>query len=315
MPLLLPSIRSEIGLREELFARIQETEPPPHFAGDPARKWLYASALQKSVRRGMTSCALKFAVQLHSVDPTYVWRRLCVIALEDVGLGNPLAAALTLEANRSFVFRQRLGELRTLAAVVTGLCEGVKSRALCDSLVIRGQQPLPTKSRAFKAHTAIHEAPWLLRYLASRGFSHAGLGMEVLPVWELLRDSKVVVQQNEPDDLGNELIGDFPASAYCALYTAEGKRAAAYLARCVPFRDRFTAKQVAVGIWLVESAYLDRHLLSSEIASLDLKAALRDLQSVEITDTSVSSELTQLVREHRPLLNRVREKILGSHFG
>ena len=33
MPLSVPSIRSELGLREELFARVQETEPPVAFVG------------------------------------------------------------------------------------------------------------------------------------------------------------------------------------------------------------------------------------------------------------------------------------------
>src|SRR6187200_1490436 len=101
MPLSIPSIRSEIGLREELFARVQETEPPPQFVGDPSRKWLYASALQKSVRRGMTHCAIRFAIQLHSIDEAYCWRRLAIIALEDIGFGDPLAAAVALEANRN----------------------------------------------------------------------------------------------------------------------------------------------------------------------------------------------------------------------
>jgi hypothetical protein len=125
----------------------------------------------------------------------------------------------------------------------------------------------------------------------------------------------VTIREHEPDDLGNELIGDFPAAAYCALYTGEGKRAAAYLARCIPFRDRYIAKQVAMGIWFVEAAHLDRTIGSLALARLELEATLLDWASVEITDTSVSSELCQLIRDHRPLLNHVRRKILGSHFG
>jgi hypothetical protein len=308
--LSIPSIRSEIGLREELFARVSETEAPPHFPGHPVQKWLYASALQKSIRRGHTHCAIRFAIQLHSLDEQYAWRRLAVIALEDIGFGDPLAVALTLEANRSHRFRQQLGERWVLATIVTSLAEAVKSRALCDALVIRGQGHQPPRSKAFKAHTAIHEAPWLVRYLATRGFGHADLGKFVLPVWELLKQSNVTVQTHEPDDLGNELIGDFPAAAYCALFTGEGKRAAAYLSRCVPFRDRFTAKQTAMAIWHAESAHLDRNIGSIELAALDLEAKLRDWLSVEISDTAQSSELLRLMREHRPLLNKVRERVL-----
>lgn len=118
-----------------------------------------------------------------------------------------------------------------------------------------------------------------------------------------------------PDDLGNELIKDFLAAGYCCLFTAEGKRAAAYLACCVPFRDRFTPKQVAMGVWFVEAAHLDRTIGSIELASLDLEAKLRDWRSVGITETEQSSELCRLIADHRPLLNHVRRKVLGSHFG
>jgi hypothetical protein len=309
MQLSVPAIRSEIGLREELFARVQETEPPPHFVGDPARKWLYASALQKCIRRGMTHCAIRFAIQLHSIDEAYCWRRLAIIALEDIGFGDALSAALALEANRNHRFRQQLGERWVLATVVTGLSEATKSRALCDAIVVRGQQSQPTRSKAFAAHTQLQAVPWLVSYLATRGFGHADLGQVVLPVWELLKHSNITVQTREPDDLGNELIRDFPAAAYCALFTGEGKRAAAYLSRCTPFRDRFTAAQVAMAIWHVEAAYLDRHIGSIELAGLDLDAKLRDWLSVAINDTWVSSELTQLVRWNRPLLNHARARV------
>jgi hypothetical protein len=306
----IPAIRSEIGLREELFARVSETEPPPHFVGDPARKWLYASALQKSVRRGMAHCAIRFALQLHSIDEQYCWRRLAVIALEDIGFGDPLATALTLEANRNRRFRQQLGERWVLATVVTGLSEATKSRSITDALICAGNPSNPSRSKAFAAHTKLQAAPWLVQYLVTRGFSHADLGKFVLPVWEMLRDADVGVREHEPDDLGNELIGDFPAAAYCALFTGEGKRAAAYLSRCMPFRDRFTAKQVAMGVWFVEAAHLDRNIGTIELAALELEAKLLDWQSVELGDTAQSSELLQLVRDHRPLLNRARERVL-----
>jgi replication-associated recombination protein RarA len=124
MPLSIPSISSEAGLREELYARALEIPEPQIFTADVSQKWRITSAMQKTIRRGHTHCAIRFATMLHSIDATYCWRRLCVVALEDC-FGDPLAVALALEANRSFRFRQQLGELRALAAVVTGLCDGV----------------------------------------------------------------------------------------------------------------------------------------------------------------------------------------------
>lgn len=284
--------------------------------------------MQKMIRRGMTHCAMRFAVQLHDVDAVYFWRRLAITALEDVGFGDPLACALALESNRSHRFRQQLGERHVLAAIVTSLAEATKSRALCDALVVRGNQP--TKSRAFRAHTQLQAVPWVVKFLATRGFSNADLGPQVLPVWDMVSPHwhmrakmnsgagqpppshlSVKVVEHEPDDLGNELIGEFPAAAYCALYTVEGKRAAAYLSRCVPFRDRYDAKQVAMAIWHVEGAFLDRTVGNVELAALSLEAKLRDWLSVGLSDTAKSVELQQLVTEYRPLLNRVRERVIG----
>ncbi len=183
MPLCIPSISGESALRTEIYARTLELpEPERWFARDNDHRWRLASALQKSVRRGHTHCATKFAAQLHSIDPVYAWRRLCVIALEDC-FGDPLAAALTLEANRSFRFRQQLGELKVLAAVTTGLAEGTKSRAICDSLVARGKEYQHPPAKLFKAHAKLQGLPWLLQYLTLHGLSHAQLGYEapVLP--------------------------------------------------------------------------------------------------------------------------------------
>ena len=84
------------------------------------RSQVAASLCLAEVRKTWTHALRdQFAAQLHSIDPVYAWRRLCVIALEDC-FGDPLAAALTLEANRSFRFRQQLGELKVLAAAQRG---------------------------------------------------------------------------------------------------------------------------------------------------------------------------------------------------
>lgn len=48
-----------------------------------------ASALQKSIRRCDEKQAMYWALELNDRYPLYVWRRLVVIACEDVGLANP----------------------------------------------------------------------------------------------------------------------------------------------------------------------------------------------------------------------------------
>ena len=53
------------------------------------------SALQKSIRRGNEIDASKFAYELFITSPELeekMWKRLLVISVEDIGLGNPNAS-------------------------------------------------------------------------------------------------------------------------------------------------------------------------------------------------------------------------------
>lgn len=62
------------------------------YAGDEV-----ISALQKSIRRGLEEQACKFAYELYISSPQLeekLWRRLLTISVEDIGMGNPMAAIL-----------------------------------------------------------------------------------------------------------------------------------------------------------------------------------------------------------------------------
>lgn len=55
------------------------------------------SALQKSIRRGLVDNALLLGWEMYITSPeleAMLWSRLCVISVEDVGLGNPAAPVL-----------------------------------------------------------------------------------------------------------------------------------------------------------------------------------------------------------------------------
>lgn len=307
MPPSIPSITSEAGLRQELAARVLEQPKPERFvAATNEHRWRLASALQKSVRRGHVHCAVRFATMLHGIEPQYFWRRAAIIALEDC-FGDALACALALEANRLFRFRQRLGELRTLAAVVTGLAEAVKSRALTDSLIARGQGYTHPPSRAFKAHGESYEAmPWLMRYLTLRGFAHAQLGYEVPHVWPFLDDATVMQRPRDPH--GDELIAGLPAASF-DMFTREGQASIRYLRACKPFRP-YTPQQIAVCLFYVEGGRLDRCLGSLQIGALDLAAKFTDYAAVGLT-TEQAVELKAVIGEKRELINCARKRVLG----
>lgn len=79
-----------LGLVDELRAFSSEAmgtqtilEPPRH------DRWLLRSALQKAVRRGQTDTALWVGDQLRALEPDYFWSALAVIAVEDIGFGDP----------------------------------------------------------------------------------------------------------------------------------------------------------------------------------------------------------------------------------
>jgi len=52
--------------------------------------WELLSALQKDIRRGNEGQALFWAVELESFNPHTLWKRLEVIASEDIGVANPV---------------------------------------------------------------------------------------------------------------------------------------------------------------------------------------------------------------------------------
>lgn len=98
-------------------------------------RWLLASNLQKAIRRGLTDAAKGTASKLLTVDPRYFWRRLLVIAYEDVGYGDiPLCHDLLKTFRREALCRD-LGPERVAQFFTHALATACKSRSLCDALV------------------------------------------------------------------------------------------------------------------------------------------------------------------------------------
>ena len=82
------------------------TRPIPHWSTDPfaAKTTLHGlasdevrSALHKHVRAGRVEQAIRSAIELARTDPEHeaeMWRRLQVLAAEDVGMGDPSAIVI-----------------------------------------------------------------------------------------------------------------------------------------------------------------------------------------------------------------------------
>ncbi|HYS89038.1 MAG TPA: hypothetical protein VEN78_29145, partial [Bradyrhizobium sp.] len=92
-------------------------------------RWIASSVLQKSIRRGDVELAQRAARTLHAFDRSAIWRRLVVIACEDVGVGDIDALLETFLAATSTDLRRQCGEASVLGAVVRRLAEAVKDRS------------------------------------------------------------------------------------------------------------------------------------------------------------------------------------------
>ena len=98
---------------------------------DKNAKWVLVSALQKSIRRGESYTACRCAFALMHIDSVYLWARLVVIALEDVGVCK--STAYVLLASQGVTWRKQYSTQDLLFFLVDSLCrEKGKTRALTD---------------------------------------------------------------------------------------------------------------------------------------------------------------------------------------
>ena len=98
-------------------------------------KWVASSALQKSIRRGDVVTAQRAALTLWNADPRSVWRRLIIIAMEDVGVGSADAVIETTRLASDPKLRGRQGgEVAAIIHVCQRLAESAKDR--CSDFLI-----------------------------------------------------------------------------------------------------------------------------------------------------------------------------------
>ena len=110
------------------------TEPAPTNPKMGAKgKWRVISALQKCIRRGDTTNAFRAAIAaFNGGEDGYMWHRLRVIVLEDIGIANLPLAGLVLSVSGKTKWRAKNGGLYFTLAVVEAMCLTVKDRTLCD---------------------------------------------------------------------------------------------------------------------------------------------------------------------------------------
>ena len=95
------------------------------------------SALQKSTRRGMVDNVLLLGWEMYVTSPeleAILWSRLCVMAVEDIGLGNPHAPVLveTLYIQHLRYPRPEHDRFLFAAHAIRVLASGLKDRTTDD---------------------------------------------------------------------------------------------------------------------------------------------------------------------------------------
>lgn len=136
-PLILDQLRTDLA--KELSSRQSSIPTQEPLAIDP---WLAMSLLQKAVRRGKEEWALGAAAALLAVSPERLWRRLCVIAFEDIGLADIQLVGLVVSIQNGKTSRKHLGGEWVVAShLIQRMCQSPKCRAADDLLFIAEYHP------------------------------------------------------------------------------------------------------------------------------------------------------------------------------
>lgn len=117
------------GAYDELTREIADYRTP-ECVPVPADRWIVSSLLQKAIRRGEAPLAERAALSFLKAQSTGLFRRLMVIACEDVGAADPDAVVKTLLAAEFPQWRERSGgNARVAAYLARMLAEAPKDRS------------------------------------------------------------------------------------------------------------------------------------------------------------------------------------------
>jgi MgsA AAA+ ATPase C terminal len=104
--------------------------------------WIANSLMQKAIRRGDVEVAQRAALSFHALRGSAIWRRLMIIAFEDVGLGSCEAVVETVAACADPAFRKSTGgNVRTVLELSRRLAEAPKDRSADHLIAAAAEHP------------------------------------------------------------------------------------------------------------------------------------------------------------------------------
>jgi hypothetical protein len=133
----LDALRAEMqGMSQGLSS--WPSQSPKVIAANP---WIVSSLLQKSIRRGERQIAQRAAITLVNMRGAAIWRRLVVIAFEDVGVGSIDALTSTVAAASDATWRRACGgDICVAAFIADMLADKAKDRS-ADYLGVANEHP------------------------------------------------------------------------------------------------------------------------------------------------------------------------------
>ena len=117
--------------QNDLFEMVQMHQPKQANEPFPWDSYIAKSQMQKAIRRGDERRAWTAARVLLTSNERGFWKRLAIIALEDIGCANILLVAQILLVEKNRALRNRLGGPTLVgAALVDAMCTSPKAAQL-----------------------------------------------------------------------------------------------------------------------------------------------------------------------------------------
>jgi hypothetical protein len=147
--------------------------------------WLAKSTLQKAVRRGDIANALLATSVLLRLQPDGFWRRLAVIALEDIGIADlALVEECMILCSRRTARLYNGEEWHAASSLIQRMSGSIKCRDACDALVIADLHPRLSQLRSDAMEMDASDARRLLLD------SDRTVGERLLAAWSLCGTKK-----------------------------------------------------------------------------------------------------------------------------
>ncbi|MBL1430691.1 MAG: hypothetical protein COA60_004130 [Robiginitomaculum sp.] len=172
-------------LKERLAEELAVHKPPQQNHQSLPERWIAMSLMQKAIRRSDSNEALRAGLYLLNVDYRILWRRLCVIAWEDISFGDFDLCGMITAASGSKRWRAKVGgEWKVASYLISQLCAAQKNRVTDDIVTLVNHDASLEVIRRELAIASVES-------LQSIANSHSGLLLQrVIATWYALGTQK-----------------------------------------------------------------------------------------------------------------------------